>query len=77
MIGNCDNSLSSDVLRQLKRDELKNRILIMVISGALLIATNFFWFIIWNAPPKEREEITIELENDDNDTPQSENEKSE
>ena len=77
MIGNCDNSLSSDVLRQLKRDELKNRILIMIISGALLIATNFFWFIIWNAPPKEREEITIELEEDDNDTPQSENEKSE
>lgn len=77
MIGNCDGSLSSDVLRQLKRDELKNRILIMIISGALLIATNFFWFIIWNAPPKERDEITIEFEEDDNDTPQSENEKSE
>ena len=77
MIGNCDGSLSSDVLRQLKRDELKNRILIMIISGALLIATNFFWFIIWNAPPKEKDEITIEFEKDDNDTPQSENEKSE
>lgn len=71
------DSLATDVLRQLKKDELKNRILIMIISGALLLATNFFWFIVWNAPPKEREEITIELEEDSDDSPQSENEKSE
>lgn len=77
MIGKCEGSLSSDVLRQIKRDELKNRIFIIVISGALLLATNFFWFIVWNAPPKDREEITFEFEEDGNDTPQSEDEKSE
>ena len=76
MIGN--NTLATDVIRQLKRDELKIRILIIVISGALLLVTNFLWFIQWNSPPKEKEEITFELEDEDeNDNPQSENEKSE
>lgn len=75
------DSLATDVLKQIKRDEVKTRTLIIIISLALLIATNFFWFAIWNAPPKEREdeEILFELEgnDDDNDNPQSENEKSE
>lgn len=76
MIGN--NALASDVLRQLKRDEFKIRILIIIISGALLIVTNFLWFIQWNSPPKEKEEITFELEDEeDNDPLQSINTKSE
>ena len=76
MIGN--NTLASDVLRQVKRDELKIRILIIIISGALLLVTNFLWFIQWNSPPKEKEEITFEIEEDeDNDPLQSNHEKSE
>ena len=75
MVGES-NTLATDVLRQIKRDELKNRILIIIISGVLLFVTNFLWFIQWNAPPKESEEITIEIEEDDNDNPQGENEKS-
>lgn len=72
------DSLASDVLHEIKIRDLRIRILIILISGALLIATNFFWFIIWNAPPKEREQIMFELEEeDDNDTPQSPDEKSE
>lgn len=71
------DSLATDVLRELKRKELKNRIFIILISGALLFATNCLWFVIWNAPPKEKEEITFEVEEDENDTPQSDNEKSE
>ena len=72
------DTLATDVLREIKRKELKNRIFIILISGALLFVTNFFWFIIWNAPPKDRDEITFEItEEDDNDDPQSENEKSE
>ena len=74
MIGN--NTLASDVLRQIKREELKKRILIIIISGALLVVTNFLWFIQWNNPPKEREEITFEIEDEDNDNPQGQNEKS-
>ena len=78
MVRTNENSLSSDVLRQLKRDELKTRILIIIISGALLFVTNYLWFIQWNSPPKEKEETEIVLEEeDDDDTPQSINEKSE
>ena len=76
MVGNSQ-TLATDVIRQLKRDELKNRILIIIICGALLLVTNFIWFIQWNAPPKENEEITFEIEEDeDNDPLQSNNEKS-
>lgn len=71
------DSLATDVLRELKRKELKNRIFIILISGALLFATNCLWFIVWNAPPKEKEEIVIELEEEDDDNPQSADEKSE
>ena len=75
MIGN--STLATDVLRQIKREDLKIRILIIVISGALLLVTNFFWFIQWNNPPKEKDEITFEIEEEGNDNPQSEDEKSE
>ena len=75
--GNEMDGLSLDVLKQIKHDEIRNRILIIVISACLLIVTNALWFIRWNAPPKEKDEITIEFEEEDNDTPQSDNEKSE
>ena len=71
------DSLATDVLRELKRRELRTRILIIIISGALLFVTNYLWFIQWNSPPKEKEETEIVLEEDDDDTPQSDNEKSE
>lgn len=78
MVRTNENSLSLDVLRQIKREDLKIRILIIIISGALLIVTNFLWFIQWNSPPKEKEEITFELEDEeDNDPLQSINTKSE
>ena len=71
------DNLALDVLREIKHREIKNRILIIIISGALLLVTNFIWFIQWNAPPKENEEITFEIEEDeDNDPLQSNNEKS-
>ena len=71
------DNLATDVLRELKRKELKNRILIILISGLLLFVTNFLWFIQWNSPPKDDSEITLIMEDDENDDPQSENEKSE
>lgn len=71
------DSLATDVLRELKRKELRTRILIIIISGALLFVTNYLWFIQWNSPPKEKEETEIVLEEDEDDTPQSDNEKSE
>ena len=71
------DNLALDVLREIKHREIKNRILIIIISGALLLVTNFIWFIQWNAPPKENEEITFEIEEDeDNDPLQSNNTKS-
>lgn len=69
------DSLATDVLREIKRREFKNRIIIIAISGFLLFVTNVLWFIVWNQPPKEREEITFEVE--ENDNPQGQNEKSE
>lgn len=69
------DSLATDVLREIKRRELKNRIIIIAISGFLLFVTNVLWFIVWNQPPKEREEITFEVE--ENDNPQGQDEKSE
>ena len=73
------DSLATDVLREIKRKELRNRILIIIISAFLLILTNSIWFIRWNAPPKQNEEETIikfiEDGNNDDD-PKSENEKS-
>lgn len=71
------DGLATDVLRELKHKEIKNRILIIAISGILLFVTNALWFIVWNQPPKDREEITFEIEENDNDDIQSENEKSE
>jgi len=72
------NGLALDVLRDMKHREIKNRILIIIISIALLFITNAIWFIKWNAPPREKEEITFEVEEDeDNDPLQSNNEKSE
>jgi len=73
------DSLASDVLREIKRKELRNRILIIIISAFLLILTNAIWFIRWNAPPKQsaEEEILSMIDgDDDDDTPQSINEKS-
>ena len=70
------DSLATDVLKQIKKDELKTRTFIIVVSLALLIATNFLWFAICNAPPKE-EETFFELEENNDDNTQSENEKSE
>lgn len=69
--------LATDVLRELKRREIKNRIIIIAICGVLLFVTNALWFAVWNQPPKEKEEITFEIEENDNDNIQSENEKSE
>lgn len=71
------DGLATDVLRELKHKEIKNRILIIAISGILLFVTNALWFIVWNQPPKEKEEITFEIEENNNDDIQSENEKSE
>jgi len=71
------DNLATDVLRELKRKELKNRIILILISGLLLFVTNFLWFIQWNSPPKDDTEIIIITEDDENDDPQSENEKSE
>lgn len=71
------DSLATDVLRQIKRDELKKRIIIFIVSFALLLVTNVFWFIQWNAPPRENDEVSIEFTEEDDDNPQSENEKSE
>lgn len=71
------DNLAMDVLRELKRKELKNRILIILISGLLLFVTNFLWFIQWNSPPKDDTEIILITEDDENDDSQSENEKSE
>ena len=73
------DNLATDVLRELKRREIKNRILIIIISGLLLFVTNFLWFIQWNAPPKDNNETEIiqTTEDDGDDDPQSENEKSE
>ena len=69
--------LATDVLKQVKKDELRNRILIILICGALLFVTNMIWFIKWNAPPKQEEEITFELEEEeDNDPLQSIDKKS-
>ena len=71
------NGLALEVLRDMKHREIKNRILIIIISIALLFITNAIWFIKWNAPPRENEEITFEIEEDeDNDPLQSNNEKS-
>ena len=71
------NGLALEVLRDMKHREIKNRILIIIISIALLFITNAIWFIKWNAPPREKEEITFEIEEDeDNDPLQSNNEKS-
>lgn len=71
------DGLSLDVLRQLKHDEVRKRILIIVVSVCLLVVTNALWFIRWNAPPKEKDEISFEIEEENNDPPQSDNEKSE
>lgn len=71
------DGLATDVLREIKRKEIKNRIIIIAISGFLLFVTNALWFIVWNQPPKEKEEITFEIEENDNDNPKSPNEKSE
>lgn len=71
------NGLALEVLRDMKHREIKNRILIIIISIALLFITNAIWFIKWNAPPRENEEITFEIkEDEDNDPLQSNNEKS-
>ena len=71
------NGLALEVLRDMKHREIKNRILIIIISIALLFITNAIWFIKWNAPPRENEEITFEIEEDeDNDPLQSNHEKS-
>lgn len=67
------DNLAMDVLRELKRKELKNRILIILISGLLLFVTNFLWFIQWNSPPKDDTEIILITEDDENDDSQSEN----
>lgn len=67
------DNLAMDVLRELKRKELKNRILIILISGLLLFVTNFLWFIQWNSPPKDDTEIILITEEDEDDNPQSEN----
>ena len=71
------DGLSLDVLRQLKHDEVRKRILIIVLSVCLLVVTNALWFIRWNAPPKEKDEISFEIEEENDDPPQSDNEKSE
>lgn len=71
------DGLSLDVLRQLKHDEIRKRILIIVVSVCLLVVTNALWFIRWNAPPKEKDEISFEIEEENDDPPQSDNEKSE
>ena len=73
------DTLATDVIRELKHRELKNRILIIIISITLLFVTNFLWFIQWNNPPKEKDETEIMrlLEGNDDEDAQSENEKSE
>ena len=63
------NGLALEVLRDMKHREIKNRILIIIISIALLFITNAIWFIKWNAPPKEKEEITFEIEEDEDNDP--------
>ena len=75
----CKNmdGLATDVLREMKR-KLKHRMIIIVISIVFLFVTNMLWFIVWNQPPKEKDDFNIvEIEDEEDETPQSENEKSE
>ena len=73
------DSLATDVLREIKIKEIRNRIFIILISIIFWFFTNLVWFLVWNYIPNQDEGYEIEemTEDDDDDIPQSENEKSE
>ena len=73
------DSLATDVLREIKMKEIRNRIFIILISIIFWFFTNLVWFLVWNHIPNQDEGIEIEemTEDDDDDTPQGLNEKSE
>lgn len=73
------DSLATDVLREIKMKEIRNRIFIILISIIFWFFTNIVWFLVWNYIPNQDEGIEIEemTEDDDDDTPQGLNEKSE
>lgn len=74
------DSLATDVLREIKMKEIRNRIFIILISIIFWFFTNLVWFLVWNYIPNHDEGYEIEEmtdDDDDNDTSQGNNEKSE
>ncbi len=73
------DSLATDVLREIKIKEIRNRIFIILISIIFWFFTNLVWFLVWNYIPNQDESYEIEemTEEDNDDTPQSSNEESE
>ena len=73
------DSLATDVLREIKIKEIRNRIFIILISIIFWFFTNLVWFLVWNYIPNQDESYEIEemTEEDDDDAPQSSDEKSE
>ena len=73
------DSLATDVLREIKMKEIRNRIFIILISIIFWFFTNLVWFLVWNHIPNNDEGYEIEemTEDDDDDTSQGNNEKSE
>lgn len=73
------DSLATDVLREIKIKEIRNRIFIILISIIFWFFTNLVWFLVWNYIPNQDEGYEIEemTEEDDDDAPQSSDEKSE
>ena len=73
------DSLATDVLREIKIKEIRNRIFIILISIIFWFFTNIVWFLVWNYIPNQDEGYEIEemTEEDDDDAPQSSDEKSE
>lgn len=73
------DSLATDVLREIKIKEIRNRIFIILISIIFWFFTNLVWFLVWNYIPNQDEGYEIEemTEDDDDDAPQSSDEKSE
>ena len=69
------DSLATDVLREIKIKEIRNRIFIILISIIFWFFTNLVWFLVWNYIPNQDEGYEIEemTEDDDDDIPQSEN----
>ena len=73
------DSLATDVLREIKIKEIRNRIFIILISIIFWFFTNLVWFLVWNYIPNQDEGYEIEemTEEVDDDAPQSSDEKSE